>query len=390
MERFRRLQAKLLAWRDARGRETGLPGVALWLFNRRVYAGLILVFVLGWGLGFSAGRFQLETVLLPAQIQKAGEGTDKAAAETASSDPQPTETSPYTVVEDEPFGPAQPSPPAIPSPPANAAVSSVPAEKPAWQRFAVPAVEAGGRPMIAVIIDDMGLDRKRSEKILQLPGPLTISFMSYAQDLSRQTELARSRGHELMMHVPMEPVAEGLDAGPGVLSVNLPPEELRKRVTEDLDRFTGYVGINNHMGSKFTAFAPGMELVMEELRRRGLLFIDSLTTDHSVGLTQARQAGVPAAARNVFLDNAGDVTAIDAQLAKLEDLARKKGNAIAIGHPRDGTIQALAAWLPGLRAKGLVLVPVSEVVRTRRMPAALGNGNDNRAEVSTPETQRTR
>jgi polysaccharide deacetylase 2 family uncharacterized protein YibQ len=240
-----------------------------------------------------------------------------------------------------------------------------------WEKFALPTVETGGRPMIAVIIDDMGLDKRRSEKILQLPGPLTISFMSYAEDLGRQTDEARAHGHELMMHVPMEPLAEGLDAGPGALLVNLPMDELKKRVGEDLDRFKGYVGINNHMGSKFTAFAPGMQVVMDELRRRGLLFIDSMTTDHSVGLNLAQQSGVPTAARNVFLDNAGDIVAVDGQLTKLEDLARKKGNAIAIGHPRDATIAALAAWLPTLQAKGLVLVPVTEVVKARRTgPAA--------------------
>jgi polysaccharide deacetylase 2 family uncharacterized protein YibQ len=175
-----------------------------------------------------------------------------------------------------------------------------------------------------------------------------------------------------MMHVPMEPLAEGLDAGPGALLVTLSIEELRKRVDADLDRFHGYVGINNHMGSKFTAYAPGMQVVMDELRRRGLLFIDSLTTEHSVGLSLAQQSGVPTAARNVFLDNAGDIMAVDGQLEKLEEVARKKGNAIAIGHPRDATIAGLAAWLPTLGAKGLVLVPVSEVVRARRTAVAPG------------------
>jgi polysaccharide deacetylase 2 family uncharacterized protein YibQ len=227
--------------------------------------------------------------------------------------------------------------------------------------------------MIAVIIDDMGLDKRRSERILQLPGPLTVSFMTYADELARQTDEARMRGHELMMHVPMEPLADGLDAGPGALLVGLPMEELKKRVDDDLDRFKGYVGINNHMGSKFTAFAPGMQIVMEALHRRGLLFIDSLTTEHSVGLTLAQQTGVPTAARNVFLDNAGDIMSVDGQLTKLEDVARRKGNAIAIGHPRDATIQALAAWLPTLREKGFVLVPVTEVVRVRRTVTTAGH-----------------
>jgi len=279
-------------------------------------------------------------------------------------DPPATETSSQTVVEEEPLGP--------PSPPKDEAAvpPSPPKERPkasaqTWSRNALPSPDAQGKPIIAVVIDDMGLDRKRSERILQLPGPLTISFMSYAEDLSRQCDEARHHGHELMMHVPMEPLGEHIDPGPGALLISLSPDEIRNRFVKDLDRFSGYVGINNHMGSKFTAYAPGMTIVMEELHKRGLLFIDSLTSEHSVGLKLAHDHGVPTAGRNVFLDNDGDVASVDKQLAQTEAVARKKGNAIAIGHPRDATIQALAAWLPTLEKKGFVLVPVTAVVKAR-------------------------
>lgn len=265
-------------------------------------------------------------------------------------------TGPRTVTGDEPA-----APPFIaekmPEPPKG--------EPPPWERYALAAPAAAGRPMIAVIIDDMGLDRKRSEKILQLPGPLTISLMSYADGLDRLSDEARRQGDELMMHVPMEPLAERVDPGPGALLTDLPEDEITKRFSTDLDRFTGYVGINNHMGSKFTAYAPGMTLVMQELHRRGLLFIDSLTTRNSVGLELAHRYGVPGTGRDVFLDNAGDLISVDVQLAQTETVARKKGSVIAIGHPRDATIQALAAWLPTLEGKGFVLVPVTAVVRAR-------------------------
>jgi polysaccharide deacetylase 2 family uncharacterized protein YibQ len=279
----------------------------------------------------------------------------------SSDDPPATETSPHTVIEDEPRTPGvKPVAPAELSPPPQ---SSAAAEPP-WRRFAVAAPAVSGRKMVAVIIDDMGLDRRRSKEILALPGPLTISFMSYAEDLAEQAAEAHADGHELMMHVPMEPVGN-LDPGPGALLDSLSAEELHRRLVADLDRFTGYVGINNHMGSKFTASAPGMDIVMAELKRRGDLFIDSLTTDKSAGLTEARRFGVPSAARNVFLDDDPARAKVDEQLAKLEELALKKGNAIAIGHPKDATIAALKAWIPTLAAKGLVLVPVTAIVAAR-------------------------
>jgi hypothetical protein len=278
----------------------------------------------------------------------------------ALDDAPATETSQRTVVEDEPEAPPQQQA-SLPPP----AAIHPPAVQPAWTKNALPAREAGGRPIIAVIIDDVGLDKKRTARIMQLPGPLTISAMAYADDLDRLVGEARAHGHEAMVHVPMEPLSSDANPGPGALLEGLSREELRKRLADDLDHVGGIVGINNHMGSKFTAFTPGMQVVMEELHRRGLLFIDSLTTDRSVGLSLARRMGVPAAARNVFLDNAGDLASVEAQLTRLEEVARRKGNAIAIGHPRDATIAALGAWLPTLQAKGVVLVPVTAVVKAR-------------------------
>jgi polysaccharide deacetylase 2 family uncharacterized protein YibQ len=231
----------------------------------------------------------------------------------------------------------------------------------AWQKFSVPA--RSGKAMVAVIIDDMGLDRKRSARIVDLPAPLTISFLTYADHLDQQSAEARAHGHELMMHMPMQPLAASKDPGPDVLGEGMAPDELRRRINKDLDRFTGYVGVNNHMGSRFTADRPGMRVVMEELHKRGLLFIDSMTTGKSVGLALARETNVPAAARNVFLDDQDDAAAIALQLAQVEALAHRHGQVIAIGHPRDRTIAALEAWLPSCAAKGITLVPITALIK---------------------------
>jgi polysaccharide deacetylase 2 family uncharacterized protein YibQ len=119
------------------------------------------------------------------------------------------------------------------------------------------------------------------------------------------------------------------------------------------------------MGSRFTASEPDMRLVLAELKRRGLLFLDSRTIAGSVGAAVATQLGVPFAERDVFLDNVQSADAVEAKLAELERIARAHGHAIAIGHPHDATIAALAAWLPTLRARGFALVPLSTIVKRR-------------------------
>lgn len=260
-------------------------------------------------------------------------------------------------------------PPVVMAPPLELPPPASPAgDVHGWRKYAVASPDPGGRPMIAIVIDDLGIDRKRSDKVVDLPGPLTAAFMSYAKDVARQAEAARRKGHELLLHMPMEPQSEAYDPGPDVLAVGLPAQETRRRLAQALDRFEGLIGLNNHMGSKFTADPAGMELVMEELSQRGLMFLDSLTTGRSVGLPTARRAGVPAVGRDVFLDNDPAPAAVRAQLEKTEQAARRHGHAIAIGHPHDGTIEALAAWLPTLQAKGFVLVPLSAIVK-RQYPA---------------------
>jgi polysaccharide deacetylase 2 family uncharacterized protein YibQ len=247
-------------------------------------------------------------------------------------------------------------PPALPPPSAT---------KPAWLRYAVPAPPTGNRPLVAIVIDDLGLDRARTAEASRLRGPLTMSFMTYAGDLGEQTESARRAGHELFLHVPMEAVDRHTDPGPHGLFTALSREENLARLRWGLGRIAGFVGINNHMGSRFTADAHGMIPVMEELRARGLVFLDSRTSPSSAGIHLAVAYGVPHAARDVFLDDDQTPAAIARQLARLEQVARQHGSAIAIGHPHEPTIAALKAWLPSLGEKGLALVPVSAVVRHR-------------------------
>lgn len=244
----------------------------------------------------------------------------------------------------------------IPDPP-------LPVEQPAWLRNAVAIAETGERPMIAVVIDDLGLRRSNTRRIIELPAPLTLAFLTYAEGLPELAGAAQERGHELLVHFPMEPEGSDADPGPKALMLALDQDELRARLGWGLDRFEGFVGMNNHMGSRFTKSPEAMSLVMQELRRRGLLFLDSVTTAQTTGVDQARIWGVPHTRRDIFLDNEPNLELIARQLQRTEEIARRSGHAIAIGHPNDETIEALLAWLPTLRAKGFALVPVSAIVR---------------------------
>ena len=248
------------------------------------------------------------------------------------------------------------------SAPQVAAAASQPDQ--AWRRYAVPFRDLNSRPLIAIVIDDVGLDRPHSKRAWELPGPLTMSFLPYAKDLREQAREARVHGQELMLHLPMEPTGRA-DPGPNALLVSLSDAEIRARVTAALDSFDGYVGVNNHMGSRFTAFKPGMEIVLRLLRQRGLLFLDSRTSAQSLGNSLAQEMGVASLTRNVFLDDDESIDQVRRKLAEAEGVARRQGFVVAIGHPHEATLQALAEWLPGVAGKGMALAPITAVLRKR-------------------------
>ena len=243
---------------------------------------------------------------------------------------------------------------------------------PLWKINAVKLSEEMPGPKIAIVIDDAGIDRKRTKFAINLTAPLTFSFLTYGSQIQKQVEVARQAGHEIMCHIPMQPIDPKVDPGPNVLSTDLTGEEIRRRLEWGLSNVTGIVGINNHMGSKFTNDVRGMSLVMEELRRYGLLFLDSRTTSQTVGAEVARLYQVPFAVRNVFLDHENDLKSIRKRLLELESIARKNGFAIAIGHPRPNTIKALSQWLPILPEKGFILAPVSDIARILDKVASSG------------------
>lgn len=238
------------------------------------------------------------------------------------------------------------------------------ADEPLWMQNAIDFTPIPGKPMIAIVIDDMGVDRRRSKHMWEdVPGPLTLSFMTYANDLDAQTHAARSQGHEMMLHMSMEPSNPTIDAGPNVLITGMADAELSKLTNWGLDRFKGYVGVNNHMGSRFTENAPAMKVVLQQIQKRGLLFLDSRTSPKSVAGRVSQDLGLPTLVRNVFIDNDNEIDKVLKQMDEVERLARKRGVAIAIGHPREATIEALKVWVPEALNRGLSIVPISTVMR---------------------------
>jgi polysaccharide deacetylase 2 family uncharacterized protein YibQ len=237
---------------------------------------------------------------------------------------------------------------------------------PRWQRYAVPRTRLIDRPAITIVVDDLGVVHPATERVVAMPGPLTLSWFPFARNLSTQVAAAAVHGHEMTLHMPMQSFGNSIAwTGPDPLRVDLPEAVNLARLRAAIEAVPNTVGLNNHMGSVATRDPALMALVARECKAHDMLFLDSVVVAHSYGYSEAHEAGVPAAARDIFIDHSPDPKIIREQLLQIEVQARRHGNVVAIGHPWPHTVAALEEWLPTLQAKGFSLWPLSAMVARR-------------------------
>ena len=215
---------------------------------------------------------------------------------------------------------------------------------------------------LAIIIDDLGSDRAAADAVFALGYPLTVSVLPNHEHSTEVAEEARRRGLQVMLHLPMQSVAnetpEAQELRPG-----MPAQEVAEVVEQFLQNVPDAAGVNNHQGSQATADAVLMDELMPVLRDHHLFYVDSRTTAATVAYETAQDFGVRSAFRNVpFLDDVAEVGAVRKQLELALRGAREKGEAVAIGHPHPATLQALREVLPQAQAQGVRLVLTSELV----------------------------
>jgi len=218
------------------------------------------------------------------------------------------------------------------------------------------------RGQLALIIDDFGaIDNQVADAIIQLPITLTVAVIP-GHPVSRQiAQRAAQAGHEVFVHLPMEP-REGTVDEPNPILVDLPEDEIRRRVRWALDEIPQATGVNNHMGSLATENEKVMRTVLEEIKAKGKYFVDSRTSAQSVALDVARQVGLPCVKSSGFLDYVDQGADITKSLEALAQKALQDGSAIGIGHVKANTLRVLKGMIPQLEKRGLRFVPVSRLL----------------------------
>lgn len=222
--------------------------------------------------------------------------------------------------------------------------------------------KSGLLPKVAIIIDDMGYDYSLAADFMDLKIPVSLSILPGAPHINKIAARAQERGCELLLHLPMEPKRyPEFDPGPGALLTSMDRETIHRIVREDIEKIPGIKGVNNHMGSLFSEKFDKMKHVLDEIKRHDLFYVDSRTTNRTVAYKVARAIGVPAAKKNVFIDNDLSEKALRYQMERLLGIARSSGSALGIGHPHRETLEILREYKERLE-KGFDVVFVSELV----------------------------
>lgn len=228
--------------------------------------------------------------------------------------------------------------------------------------------QLGDRPLLAIVIDDVGQSYAQGRRLIDLPVPIALAILPQTPAAARLAEEAHARGQTVLLHLPMENGA-GLSIGPGGLFSHMSREELLASLVDSLGRLGPIQGVNNHMGSRLTAERAPMDWVMGELKKRGLFFVDSRTTAQTQAAFAADSAGVQNLSRDVFLDNKREPEAIHREFQRGLALARKNGYAVLIGHPYPQTLDYLERWLPGLADReGVQVVSLQALLERKYAP----------------------
>lgn len=238
-----------------------------------------------------------------------------------------------------------------------------------WSTYARPFDVDDTRPRVAVVIVGLGLGRDLTDRaIVELPGAISLSFSPYARDIDPLLARARRAGHETLVDLPMEPLDFPRDdPGPSTLLTSLSLVDNLNRLEWVLGRAPGYVGVTTWMGSQFTTVEDALMPILEGLKQRGLMFVDSRATSRSIATELASSIQLPRAFNNAFIDATPSIDAIDRALARLEATARQQRYAVGIARPLPVTLDRLTRWAGTLEGKGIMLAPVSAIADRQRL-----------------------
>ncbi len=217
------------------------------------------------------------------------------------------------------------------------------------------------KPKISIVIDDLGDNSIIAKKLLSLPGQMTAAILPQTPHAITISNFAANKGHEIIMHLPMEAFTRPDLLGPGALLSSMDQSTFINTFKKDIESIPNIIGFNNHMGSLLTENTEKMQWLMEEAKNQSFFFLDSKTSQDSIAESTAKITGIASIGRDVFLDHKGHQSSIEEQFSKLKKIARKRGHVVVICHPYAETFKFLQQHITSLNQE-FELVGLSQLL----------------------------
>ncbi|TQV89208.1 divergent polysaccharide deacetylase family protein [Aliikangiella coralliicola] len=210
------------------------------------------------------------------------------------------------------------------------------------------------KPKISIVVDDLGDNSVIARQMVALPATLTMAILPHTPHAKKISELANQRGHEVIMHLPMEAETRPDLLGPGALFSNMAVSEFKNTFLTNAGSIPNLVGFNNHMGSLLTQDPEKMAWLMILAKQKNWYFLDSKTSEASIAENVAEKLGLPTIGRDIFLDHHTNekgeelTNILKDRLERAKRIAQFRGKVVIICHPYPETLAFLQQVLPSL------------------------------------------
>lgn len=228
-----------------------------------------------------------------------------------------------------------------------------------------PEAKRAASPKVAIVLDDFGYSDRNFAALEAMKVPLTLAVLPDTPQVKKVCAFAKKNKLEVIVHLPMEPENSSVGLEKNTILVGMEQDRVKEIVSHAIDAVPGATGLSNHMGSKATKDTEIMRTICGELKKRKLVFLDSVTSESSVASDVAKESGVPYASRDIFIDNKLDKASIASQIEKAAEIARVNGYSVAIGHDKSVTVETLAEIAPRMREEGIKFVKLSEIIKKK-------------------------
>jgi polysaccharide deacetylase 2 family uncharacterized protein YibQ len=217
-------------------------------------------------------------------------------------------------------------------------------------------IEDDGRPIIALIIGNMGITKSNITK--DLPSEVTFGFISNGE--FNQDSVAKNN---VIVNLPLDK-DNNKDS---LLADNSRQSDIDK-LTAILSKFKNVQGFYISGEGEYTNSPIKTEFLLQQFKDRELLYLSD--TRNALVSEIAKKIDFYILTKDVTLDEVMSEEAINNQLEILEKASQERGYAIAMGEANPLTIEQVQKWIPALEKKGIRIVSITDfykIIQQRKL-----------------------